>query len=152
MDSYSQINIMVVFSVKNRICQLHGEIRPLLYAAICKIVEAHGKGSRVVTIGGISDHIHILIGLSTTITIADLVREIKSRSSRWINENRLVQGHFEWQSGYGAFSYSQSARPQVINYIQNQEEHHRHKTFREELEALLKRYDVDFDPRGLPKE
>lgn len=143
---------MVVFAVKNRCCLLHKDVRPLLYATIYKIVEDHGKGSHVVTIGGTNNHIHILLCVSTTIAIADLVREIKSRSSRWINDNRFTQGHFEWQNGYGAFSYSQSARDNVVSYIKNQEEHHRHKTFREEMEAFLDRYDVNFDPRDLPEE
>ena len=79
-----------------------------------------------------------------------MVREIKSRSSRWINEQRLIPYRFDWQKGYGAFSYSKSLRDTVIHYINNQEEHHRVKTFREELEALFRAFEIDIDPRDLP--
>lgn len=150
MNTYSQINIMIVFGVKNRQRLLISEIRPKVYAAITKIILDHGKGSKVIAIGGVDDHVHILISLSSSITLSDLIREIKSRSSRWINDQRLIPFHFEWQKGSGAFSYSQSHRQSVINYINNQEEHHRIKTFREELEAFFAAYDLPVNPRDLP--
>lgn len=150
MDTFSQINIMLVFGVKYRLGLLAPEMREHVHALIGRIINDHGKGSRPICIGGTADHVHILLSLSTSISIADLTREIKSRSSRWINERRLTLGRFGWQNGYGAFSYSQSARPQVIEYIKNQEAHHRTLSFREELERFLELYNLTSDPRDLP--
>lgn len=150
MNSYSQIYIMVVFAVKHREAMLGKESRPLIYKAIRTIVADHGEGSVVIDINGTGDHIHILLGLSTNISISTIVREIKSRSSRWINEQNLTKNHFEWQRGYGAFSYSQSALPNVRTYITNQEEHHTKHSYREEFEGLLIKFGIDYDPRDIP--
>ena len=97
-------------------------------------------------IGGMNDHIHLLIGFNPACTLSDLIRDIKSNSSKWINEKRLAMGRFEWQSGYGAFTIGQSQVGKVLKYILNQEEHHRKKTFREEYIEFLKAYQVDYNP------
>lgn len=90
------------------------------------------------------DHIHILIGLKPNKALSDLVRDIKANSSRFINEKAWINGKFEWQTGFGAFTYSHSQLTYVINYIQNQEEHHKTKTFKEEYIEFLKLFNVDF--------
>jgi REP element-mobilizing transposase RayT len=95
------------------------------------------------------DHVHLLAGLNPKGSIADMMREVKSRSSAWINKERLVRGHFQWQEGYGAFSYAKSEVPRVIQYILNQPTHHRKKTFREEYQQMLKVHGIAFDARYL---
>lgn len=93
------------------------------------------------------DHIHLLVGLRTTQSISDLMQDVKGDSSKWINQNKFLNQKFEWQEGYGAFSYSVSQLPDVIAYIQNQEEHHKKRTFLEEYRAFLERFNVDYDAR-----
>jgi putative transposase len=100
-------------------------------------------------VNGVSDHIHILIGLNPSISISDTVHDIKRNSSLFINNNKLVPGRFSWQEGYGAFSYSRTQIENVYRYIQNQETHHANNTFRDEYLSLLKKYEIDYDPRFL---
>jgi REP element-mobilizing transposase RayT len=95
------------------------------------------------------DHVHILLGFSPELSISDLVRDIKSNSTEYINKEKLISGKFSWQSGYGAFTYSKSQVEKVVNYIQRQEEHHRKKSFREEYLELLKKYEIGFDEKYL---
>lgn len=98
------------------------------------------------------DHVHLLIGLRPSQSISDLMQDIKGSSSEWINNNKLVKGKFEWQAGYGAFSYSKSDLKNVIEYIKNQEEHHSKKTFREEYIEFLDKFEVAYDERYIFKE
>jgi REP element-mobilizing transposase RayT len=95
------------------------------------------------------DHIHTFVGLHPSIAISDLVREIKTSPSQFINENKLVNGKFNWQAGYGAFSYSQSQITQVYDYITNQEIHHKKKTFKDEYADFLKEFDITYDNKYL---
>ena len=94
-----------------------------------------------------SDHVHILIGLKPDIALSDLVRDIKANSSRFINEKRWIKGKFNWQEGFGAFSYSHSHLDRIIRYIDRQEEHHSRKTFKEEYLSLLEKFNVEYEPR-----
>jgi REP element-mobilizing transposase RayT len=98
------------------------------------------------------DHIHILIGLRPAQSISELLREIKSNSSKWINEKKLVLGKFEWQEGYGAFSYSKRDLPNIINYIENQEIHHGTVSFKMEYESFLKEFEIEYNERFVFKE
>ena len=98
------------------------------------------------------DHIHILVGMRTNQAISELLREIKSNSSKWINERRLVVGKFEWQEGYGAFSYGKSQIKYVINYIQDQELHHKTIPFKAEYTSFLKEHEIEFDEKYIFKE
>lgn len=95
------------------------------------------------------DHIHILIGFRPTQSLSDLLQDIKGDSSKWINAKGFVQGKFEWQSGYGAFSYAKSQVKDVANYIENQEKHHAHKSFMEEYIEILQKFEVEFDSKYL---
>ena len=95
------------------------------------------------------DHIHAFIGLKPSMSISDLVRDLKNNSSKWINENKLITGKFQWQEGYGAFSYSHSQIESVYNYILNQEEHHKIKTFREEYVEFLKKFEIEHNEKYL---
>lgn len=106
---------------------------------------------KILSINGMPDHIHILFGLRPAQSIADLMQDIKGSSSKWINNNKLVQSKFSWQEGYGAVSYSKADVPAIIQYIINQTDHHKRKTFSEEYYEMLKEFEVDFDDRFIFK-
>lgn len=144
-NTYTQIYIHVVFSVKGRQSLIQKNWKDELYKYISGI--AKGKQQKVYAIGGVEDHIHILLSIKPNIALADLVREIKSNSSKWINEKSLVMGRFEWQAGFGAFSCSHSQLESVIVYINNQEEHHTKKNFKFEYLEMLQKWNVDFDEK-----
>jgi putative transposase len=91
------------------------------------------------------NHIHLLVGTKPNCNLSDLVRDIKANSSKWINDKRFVKGKFEWQTGFGAFTLGQSQLPHIVNYIKNQENHHKVKTFREEYTGFLQAYEIDFN-------
>jgi REP element-mobilizing transposase RayT len=146
-NTYTQIYLQIVFSVKGRQHLVQKSWKDELYKYICGIV--NGKGQKVYAIGGVSDHIHILISLKANIAVSDLVRDIKANSSKWINEKGFIKSKFQWQEGFGAFSYAQSQLDRVIAYINNQEEHHRKRTFKEEYIEFLQDYQIDFDERYL---
>ena len=118
-----------------------------LYTYIGGIIRAQ-KGL-LIEIGGIEDHIHLLVGISPTKPISDAIREIKANSSKWVNELFELSERFEWQKGYGAFTVSYSHQQLVKNYIQNQKEHHHKKSFKEEYIALLKSHDITFEEKYL---
>lgn len=103
------------------------------------------KGQKLIAINGMPDHIHILIGMKPSCCLSDLVREIKKSSNTFIREKKFTQSKFEWQEGYGAFSYSHSALNHVIAYIQDQKEHHRNKSFKEEYIDFLKKFEVEYN-------
>ena len=115
---------------------------PTLWRYIAGICKA--KHIVLVTAGGTTNHLHLLVDLHPSIPLAKALQEIKGNSSRWLNEN---QSRFAWQEGYGAFSVSQSQRPAVIRYIENQEEHHRKRSFEEEFVALLRKCGMSYDPK-----
>jgi REP element-mobilizing transposase RayT len=101
----------------------------------------------MIAINGMPDHVHMLIGFRATQSMADLMQDVKAGSSKWINDNNYCTGRFEWQSGYGAFSYTKSKLPDLIRYIENQNEHHRKRTFLEEYKLFLEKFEVDYDER-----
>ncbi|MEM6514639.1 MAG: IS200/IS605 family transposase [Bacteroidota bacterium] len=149
-NSYTQIHIQVVFAVKNRQCLIHNSWKIELYKYITGILQ--NQGHKMIQINGMPDHIHLLFGMRPTDSLSNLIKRVKQSSSKWINDNRLVLGKFSWQSGYGAFSYSKNQIARVANYVSNQEEHHRTKSFREEYIEFLKEFDVDYDERYLFEE
>jgi putative transposase len=146
-NTYSQIYIHIVFSVKGRQNLIHKNWRDELFKYICGIVKE--KDQKVYAIGGVADHIHILVSVNPKITISDLVRDIKANSSKWINEKSFVMSKFQWQEGFGAFSYAQSQLDNVIAYINNQEQHHQKKTFRGEYIEMLQKFNIEFDEKYL---
>jgi putative transposase len=146
-NTYTQIYIHVVFSVKFRQYLIQKEWSDELHKYICGIV--NGKDQKVFAIGGMPDHIHILINLKPNINISDLVRDIKANSTKWINDKGIVKGKFQWQAGFGAFSISKSQLDIIINYINNQEKHHQKKKFKEEYMDLLQEYEIEFDEKYL---
>lgn len=98
-------------------------------------------------INGVTDHVHLLIGMSPNIALSDLVRDIKAGSSKFINEQKWIRGHFNWQEGFGAFSYGHSQLDRVIQYIANQEHHHRKSSFKHEYLTLLRKFDIAFEDK-----
>ncbi|MGA0558770.1 IS200/IS605 family transposase [Larkinella sp. VNQ87] len=148
-NTYTQIYLHIIFAVKNR----HGLIRSTwkedLYRYMTGIVQ--NQGHKLLAINGMPDHVHIFLGLNPNQSISNLLQDLKGDSSRWINTQQLVTGRFEWQAGYGAFSYSHSQIDKVVKYIINQEEHHRQKTFLEEYTTFLQKFNVSYDERYLFK-
>ena len=146
-NTYTQLYIHIVFSVKGRQNLIQKKWEDELHRYICGIV--NGKEQKVYAIGGVADHIHILISIKPTIVISDLVRDIKANSSKWINEKRLVYGKFQWQEGFGAFSYAHTQLDTIIAYINNQEKHHQQKTFKDEYLDMLQKFNVEYDEKFL---
>ena len=146
-NTYTQIYIQIVFAVKGRHSLIPANRKEELFKYITGIVK--NRDQKLIAINGMSDHIHIFVGMKPNIALSDLVRDIKAGSSGFINENNWLRVKFHWQEGFGAFSYSQSDIDRVVRYIQNQEAHHRKKTFNEEYVNMLKEYSVQYDDRYL---
>lgn len=141
-NTYSQINIHCVFAVKGRENIITENFRDNLHKYMSGVLKNHNVFP--LAVNGWKDHIHIFFELSPNLRISDIMRDLKSASSKWVNDNRFVLGKFQWQNGYGAFSYSRSQRNDVINYIINQEEHHENKTFKQEYLEMLRKFEIDF--------
>ena len=146
-STFSQIYIQIVFAVKGRQSLIQQSWEEELYKYITGIIQ--NKGQKILAINGMPDHVHILIGMKPSCNLSDLVREVKKASNGFINEKKFCPYKFEWQEGYGAFSYSHSALENVFGYIANQKEHHRKKSFREEYVDFLKKFEVEFKEKYL---
>lgn len=144
-NTYNQIYIHLVFAVKYRDGVIDKSWRNKLYQYIIGLI--NNRGHKVYAIGGMSDHIHILVSLSPKQSISELVQEVKRASTLWIKEKKYVRGHFAWQEGFGAFSYGKSQIESVANYIQNQEVHHAKHTFREEYISFLQLFGIDYEEK-----
>jgi putative transposase len=149
-NTYTQIHIQFVFAVKFRKSLIHDSFKQELYQYISGIINNYGH--KLLAINGVEDHIHIFIGMRPTQSISDLIQDIKGSSSKWINEKKFLKTKFEWQAGYGAFSYSKSHVQNVIKYIQNQEKHHKKESFLEEYLKFLEAFDIEYDKRYVFKE
>lgn len=147
MSTYSKLTYHIIFSTKYREALIQDSLQSRLYEYIGGIIRAQ-KGMSI-EIGGIEDHIHILANLPPTKAVSDAIREIKSNSSKWCNEINEFNTKFEWQKGYGAFTVSYSQIESVREYIRNQREHHRVKTFEEEYILFLKLHNITFERQYL---
>jgi putative transposase len=136
----------LIFSTKDRVAFIHKDWRGRLHAYMGGIINDLGGVSE--TIGGVEDHVHLLVGLRATHRLADILKDLKSSSSKWVHEE-LKKPLFSWQEGYGAFTVSASQIKAVKNYIANQEERHRKKTFQEEYLEFLKQSGLEYDERHL---
>lgn len=141
-NTYTQLYFHIVFAVKGRKNLISTDWKDELYKYITGVVT--NKNQKLMIINGMPDHIHLLIGTKPDCMLSDLVRDIKANSSKWINEKKFITGKFEWQTGFGAFTLGQSQIPRIVNYIKNQEEHHKKKTFKNEYIAFLKAYEIEF--------
>ncbi len=148
-NTYTQIYLQFIFAPKFRASLIHHDWENDLYKYITGIIQHHNH--KMLCINGMPDHIHLLVGFHTTQSIGDLMQDVKASSSKWINENKLTKHRFEWQSGYGAFSYSKSQVADVIAYIQRQKEHHRKRTFLEEYKLFLENFQVEYNEQFIFK-
>ena len=148
-NTYTQIHIQAIFAVQNRHSLIQKEWDGELFKYITGIIQNHDH--KVLQINGIPDHIHILFGMRPTQSLSELMKKVKGDSSKWINNKSFTHYKFSWQSGYGAFSYGKSQVPDVIRYIQKQEEHHKKKTFLEEYSEFLKAFEVEYDEKYIFK-
>ena len=148
-NTYTQIHIQAVFAVQNRNSLISKTWKENLYQYVTGIVQSNGH--KVLAIGGMPDHIHLLVGMRPIQSLSDLMKDIKSGSSAWINKQRFSVGKFSWQEGYGAFSYSRSQLPQVIRYIENQAKHHEKVSFTDEYKHFLESLEIPFDERYIFK-
>lgn len=144
-NTYSQIHLQFVFAVKYRNSLIAENWKRELYSYISGIIEK--QGHKMLAINGMPDHIHIFIGMRPNQTVSDLLQDIKRNSSLWINQKGFVTGKFEWQEGYGVFSYSKSHVDRVVKYIDNQEIHHSKISFRDEYIDFLEKFAVPYDKR-----
>jgi len=141
-QTFSRLLVHVVFSTKDRTASLKADIRTDLFAYMGGIIRSFGGNP--VTINGVADHVHLLFSIPATMAMAESMRIIKAKSSKWI---RTRNRSFAWQPGYAGFSVSQSSVPQVTKYISNQEEHHKRVQFEDEYVSLLKKHEMEYDDR-----
>lgn len=141
-NTYTKIYIQIVFTPKFREALIQKNWENDLYKYITGIVQ--NNGHKLITINGMPDHVHVLVGMKPNQSLSDLVKDIKQNSSLWINKNKFAMGKFLWQEGFGGFSYSHSQLDDVVGYINNQKEHHKKRNFKDEYLLLLKKFDIDF--------
>lgn len=146
-NTYTQMNVHAVFSVKGRGNFIVENWRDELHRYIAGTLRETKNYS--LAVGGYQDHVHIFFELNPAIAVSDILKNVKSKSSKWINTKDFVAGKFEWQSGYGAFTYSRSQRNNVIKYIMNQKEHHRKRSFKNEYLELLRKNEIKYEDAWL---
>jgi REP element-mobilizing transposase RayT len=145
--TFSQLYIQVVFAVQNRESLIHSSWEEEIHKYISGIVR--NKEQKMLAINGMPDHIHILIGMKPSCCLSDLIREIKKSSNDFITTRKLAKFKFNWQEGYGAFSYSHSQIDSVIKYITDQKEHHKKKTFRDEYIDFMRKFEIEYNEKYL---
>lgn len=149
-NTYHQVYIQAVFAVKFREAVIHKEWKPTLLGVIGNLINE--TGCKTIIVNGVEDHVHCFLGLKPVVSISELMKTVKAKSSKYINDLQLTKKRFEWQEGYGVFSYSQSAIDNVYKYIANQEEHHKKQIFREEYLEFLDKFNVPYDERYIFEE
>jgi putative transposase len=148
-NTYTQIYVQTVFSVQNRISLIKPEWQEELYKYITGIVQ--NNGHKMIAINGMPDHLHLFIGVKPDQSLSSLMQDVKGDSSKWIHEKGFVNGRFEWQAGFGGFSYSISQIDSVVKYINNQKNHHKTKSFIEEYLEFLEKFKVPYNERFIFK-
>jgi REP element-mobilizing transposase RayT len=144
---FTQMYVHLVFAVKYRDCALHKSIRNRIFEYMSGILSQQKHKS--IIINGVSDHVHLLFGLNPSISVSDIVHDLKRNSSLFINNEKLCLGIFAWQEGYAGFTYSRSQLDDIYKYIENQEMHHKKKTFKEEYIEFLEKFEIEYDQRFL---
>ena len=144
-NTYHQIYLQTVFAVKYRNAVIDKEWNSKLFGVIGNLINE--SNCKTIIINGVEDHVHCFFGLKPVVSVSELMKTVKAKSSKYINDNYLTKQRFEWQEGYGVFSYNQSSIDSVYKYIQNQEEHHKRQTFRDEYLAFLKDFKVAYDEK-----
>ena len=149
-NTYHQVYIQAVFAVKYRDAVLDKDWRKDVFAVIGNLINE--TGCKTIIVNGVEYHVHCFLGLKPTVSISELMKTIKAKSSKYINDNRILINRFEWQEGYGVFSYSQSHIKKVYNYVANQEKHHHKESFKEEYLKYLDKFEVPYDERYIFEE
>ncbi|MCZ8229854.1 IS200/IS605 family transposase [Flavobacterium sp.] len=144
-NTYHQIYIQVVFAVKYREAVIADDWKATLFGVIGNLINE--TGCKTIIVNGVEDHVHCFLGLKPTVSISELMKTVKAKSSKYINDQKLTIFRFEWQEGYGAFSYSQSQVGSVYKYVANQEQHHKKQTFKQEYLEFLDKFNVPFEER-----
>ncbi len=144
-NTYTQLYIQFIFAVKGRQNLIRESFRDELEKVMCGIVNNHKCKTYAIYCN--PDHTHIFVGMHPTISPSKLMEQVKSGSSKWINDKKLIPGKFNWQDGFAAFTYSKSHIDKVVKYILNQPEHHKKQTFKDEYLLLLEKFEVDYDPK-----
>ena len=142
-NTYHQIYLQTVFAVKYRKAVLDKAWRSKLQGVIGSLINE--TGCKTIIVNGVADHMHCFLGLKPVVSVSELMKTVKAKSSKYINDHILTKERFEWQEGYGVFSYRQRDADQIYKYIQNQEEHHRKQSFMEEYLDLLKEFEIIYD-------
>lgn len=145
--TFSQIYIQIVFVVNGRSNLLQEPWRDEVFKYMAGIIK--GKNQKPIIVNGVSNHVHLFVGLRPSMSVSDLVRDVKNNSTNFINDRKWISGKFSWQEGFGSFSYSHSQIDQVYQYILNQKEHHRKKTFKEEYLDFLRKFEIEYDEKYL---
>ncbi len=148
-NTYTQIYIQSVFTVQNRMSLIMPKWKDELFKYITGIVQ--NNGHKLISVNGMPDHIHLFIGMKPSQSLSDLMQDVKGDSSKWIQEKGFIKGVFNWQAGFGAFSYSISQIDAVVKYINNQENHHKRETFIQEYTNFLEKFKIPYDERYLFK-
>jgi len=149
-NTYTQFYLQFVFAVQNRISLILPDWKDELDKYITGIGQRNKH--KLIAINGIANHLHLFIGYRPHQLIPDLLQDVKGSSSKWVNKKGFTRSKFQWQESYGGFSYSHSQIDAVVKYINNQELHHRKKTFRDEYIELLKKFNISFDEKYILKE
>jgi REP element-mobilizing transposase RayT len=144
-NTYHQVYIQVVFAVKYREAVIANEWKSKVFGVIGNLINE--TGCNTIIVNGVEDHVHCFLGLKPTISISELMKTVKAKSSKYINGHNLTKSRFEWQEGYGAFSYNHSQMDAVYKYIVNQEEHHKKQTLKDEYLEFLDKFEVPFDEK-----
>lgn len=149
-NTYHQIYLQFVFAVKYRKAVIDKGFSNKLFAIIDNLIKE--CNCKTIIVNGVEDHVHCFVGLKPAVPIPELMKVVKAKSSKYINDNKLTRERFEWQEGYGVFSYSQSHIDRVYNYILNQEAHHKKQTFRDEYLTFLKEFKIEYDEKYIFQE
>jgi REP element-mobilizing transposase RayT len=146
-NTYHKLYIQTVFPVKYRKALIHSDWKSELQAVIGNLINE--TGCKTIIVNGMEDHMHCFFGLKPSISVSEVMKSAKAKSSKWINEHGYLTNRFEWQKGFGGFSYSHSHVDAVYHYIKNQEKHHKRMSFWEEYTDILDKYGIDYDERYL---
>ena len=149
-NTYHQMYIQAVFAVKYRAALIQPEWKHRLFGVIGNLIK--DAGCKPIIINGVEDHVHCFFGLIPSASVSNVMQNAKAKSSKWINESNLLERKFNWQDGFGSFSYSHSAIENVFRYIQNQEAHHKKEKFLDEYIGLLKQHEIEYDERFIFQE
>lgn len=144
-NTYHQIYLQTVFAVKYRNAVIANGWQNDLFGVIGNLINQ--KDCKTLIVNGVEDHVHCFFGLKPVVSVSELMQTVKAKSSKYINDHSLTASRFEWQDGYGVFSYGQSQIGDVCEYIKGQAEHHKKHTFKSEYLSLLKKFNIDFDER-----